>query len=342
MTQCLSHAHGTPSGSGRIRTCPEDFQVREELGFALSGTGEHIWLQVRKRAANTEWVVRRIAAFAGVKLRAISYAGLKDRHALAEQWFSVHLPGKTEPDWSSYQDPSFTVLTHQRHQRKLRRGALAGNVFRIVIRELRDAPGAIREQLDRIAVEGVPNYFGAQRFGHQGGNLIRAEAMFVNRESPPDRHRRGLYLSAARAEIFNRVLSRRVTETTWNRALSGDVMMLEGSHSLFPAALVDHDIHRRIALQDIHPSGPLWGSGRLLSQDRVRTLEEQVAGDYAVFCQGLERAGLQQERRALRLRVTEVGLEVLDKTAVALRFRLPPGSYATAVLRELVNVISAV
>jgi tRNA pseudouridine13 synthase len=332
-------AFGVPPLGGRIRAVPEDFQVFEELGFTATGSGEHVLLRVRKRAVNTEWVARQLGAFAGVPKAAVSYAGLKDRHAVAEQWFSVHLPGRSEPDWSLCGGEDFTVREHHRHARKLRIGALKGNVFRIVIRELQGESGALAERLRRIEQTGVPNYFGAQRFGRDGGNLARAEALFLGTERVRDRHERGLYLSAARAEVFNQVLSRRVAAGCWNQPLAGDVMMLEGNRSVFAVTAVDTAIRQRITDFDIHPTGPLWGAGALLSRDAVLELEQALAAEYPVLCQGLAAAGLKQERRALRVRIQDAALATpADGTAV-LGFRLPAGAYATVVLRELLNVV---
>ncbi len=333
----LNYVAGAPGVSGRIRTAPEDFVVLEELGFTPTGSGEHVFLKVRKRSANTSWVAKRIATFAGVQPRAVSYAGLKDRHALAEQWFSVHLPGRTDPDWSLCREEDFTVLEQCRHSRKLKRGALRGNGFRIVVRDLRGDCGELEERLRRVAGQGVPNYFGEQRFGLDGGNLAHAEALFAGREGVKDRQQRGLYLSAARAHLFNQVLSRRVAAGSWNQLLAGEVMMLEGSHSIFTVTLVDEALRQRVETGDIHPTGFLWGLGELLSGAEVATLEQAVAAAFPLLCQGLEQAGLRQERRALRAPVRNLAWDWLEPHAVALQFRLPAGAYATAVLRELIG-----
>ncbi len=331
----LPFAHGQPAWPGRLRAVPEDFQVREEIPFTLDGAGEHVWLWVRKRGANTEWVARRLAERAGVPSGAVSYAGLKDRHAVTEQWFSVHLPGRAEPDWSANPDPDFTVLNATRHSRKLRRGALSGNAFRITIRELNGDPAELAARFQRIAVTGVPNYFGEQRFGREAGNLERAEAMLRGTLKVSDRHQRGLYLSAARSALFNAVLARRVTDRTWNQPLSGEVLMLDGSHSIFAVDDVDPTIRQRVAALDLHPTGPLWGAGELRSGSPVRELEEQVAATLPVFRDGLAVAGLEQERRALRLVVRDARLEFPEPGAAVVAFKLPAGAYATTVLREL-------
>ncbi len=333
----LPFAHGQPAGSGRLRAVPEDFQVCEEIPFTLDGSGEHVWLWVRKRGANTDWVARRLAERAGVPPGAVSYAGLKDRHAVTEQWFSVHLPGRTEPDWSANPDPDFTVLTTTRHSRKLRRGALSGNAFRIVIRDLDGESAELAVRFQHIAVTGVPNYFGEQRFGREAGNLERAEAMLRGALKVRDRHQRGLYLSAARSALFNAVLARRVANGIWNQPLSGEVLMLDGSHSSFVIDEVDETIRQRVANLDLHPTGPLWGAGELRSGGPVRELEEQVAATLPIFRDGLAAAGLDQERRALRLVARDATLEFLEPRSAVVAFKLPAGAYATTVLRELVE-----
>lgn len=160
----LVFAQGEPVATGHIRQSPEDFRVTEIPLFEPTGEGEHAWLRVRKRGTNTTWVAKQLAQLAGIRERDVSYAGLKDRHAVTEQWFSVHLPGQADPDWSAINNDSMQVLEHARHSRKLRRGALKGNVFRIVIRALAGEPVFSREhltkRLEQIATEGVPNYFG--------------------------------------------------------------------------------------------------------------------------------------------------------------------------------------
>jgi len=333
----LPFAHGQPTLSGRLRAVPEDFQVREEIPFTLEGAGEHVWLWVRKRGANTDWVARRLAERAGVPPGAVSYAGLKDRHAVTEQWFSVHLPGRAEPDWSANPDSEFIVLNAVRHTRKLRRGALSGNAFRITLRDLAGDPDQLAARLNLVAATGVPNYFGEQRFGHEGGNLEQAEAMLRGELKVRDRHQRGLYLSAARSALFNAVLARRVTDGTWNQPLPGEVLMLAGSHSIFAVDEVDETIRQRVAAFDLHPTGPLWGTGILRSGGPVRALEEAVAATLPVFRDGLAAAGLEQERRALRLAVRDATLEFPEPGVAVLAFRLPAGAYATTVLRELIE-----
>lgn len=327
--------HGTPPARGVLRAGIEDFQVEEDLGFEPSGAGEHVLLHVRKRDSNTEWVAKRIVRLAGVAPMAVSYAGLKDRRALTSQWFSVQLPGRSDPDWTALNDDHVQVLAVHRHHRKLRRGALRGNRFTLVVRELEGERNAIEQRLEQIAAEGVPAYFGEQRFGREGGNVARALEMFGGRRVP--RHQRSILLSATRSWLFNQVLAERVRRGDWNRVISGDVAMLDGSHSVFAVESVDAGLRQRCTALDLHPTGPLWGRGDLASTGEVLVLEREVLSEYGALQEGLEAAGLEQQRRALRQRVHGLQWQWLEPSVLRVSFALDKGEYATSVMRELLG-----
>ncbi|MBI5460700.1 MAG: tRNA pseudouridine(13) synthase TruD [Gammaproteobacteria bacterium] len=337
MSADLPHAFGGPAGTGQLRVEPEDFIVRELPICEPDGTGEHVWLWVRKRNANTDWVARQLARFAGVTPREVSYAGLKDRHAVTEQWFSVQLPGKTDPDWTAARIEGVEILRAVRHSRKLKRGALRGNAFEIRIRALRGERAVVDERLQAIVARGMPNYFGEQRFGRDGGNLAAAAAMLRGEGPRLERHVRGLYLSAARSFLFNQVLATRVRDGSWERALPGDALQLDGRRAWFIADAADADIETRLRDFDVHPTGPLWGRGVPATQDAARAFEGACLAQFDDWCAGLERAGLEQDRRALRVRVRELDWTWGDTDALTLRFSLPAGSYATALLREVIE-----
>lgn len=335
MNAPLPQAHGDPVLRARMRATPEDFRVEELDAFQATGSGEHLLLTIEKRAANTAFIAARLAQWAGVPLMAVSYAGLKDRHAVTRQRFSVHLPGRDAPDLSALESSELHVVAGTRHARKLPRGALAGNRFAIVLREIEGDHAAIEERLRAIAAHGVPNYFGEQRFGRFGDNVAQAQAMFAGRRVA--REKRTLLLSAARSDLFNRVLAARVLAGTWNRGLAGEVWMLDGTRSVFGPEPMSAALAQRLEDFDIHPTGPLWGRGMLRSEDEARALEEAILGDddLAALRRGLETAGLNQERRATRLRPQEPAWTWLDPQALELRFSLPPGTYATTLLAEL-------
>lgn len=335
MTEPLPRAHGAPVLAARMRTTAEDFFVEELPGFEASGAGEHLLLEVEKRGMNTAFAAKRIAHWAGVAESAIGYAGMKDRHAVTRQRFSVWLPKKVAPDLDSLQSDDISVLGHGWHARKLPRGALAGNRFVLVLRGVEGQPAAIETRLQSMVDLGVPNYFGEQRFGRNGGNVEQALAMFAGRRVR--REERSMLLSAARSELFNRVLAARVASASWNAALEGEVWMLDGSRSVFGPEPFDDALQARLDAFDIHPSGPLWGKGELRSTQAARATElAALDGDTASRLRpGLESAGLEHERRALRMRPQELAWRWLAEDALELRFTLAPGCYATTVLREL-------
>lgn len=332
-------AFGEPCGSAQLKACAEDFQVDEVLDIPLSGSGEHLWLWVEKRLLNTEEAARRLAKAAGVSLRHISYAGLKDRQALTRQWFSVHLPGKADPQLSAAESDELRILEIQRHSRKLQRGAHSANGFTVRLTDLKADKAALETRLQTIAVQGVPNYFGLQRFGEQGNNLLGAFEYAQRKELPMQRNLRSRLLSTGRSALFNRVLAQRVQSQTWNIAQVGDVLAFTTSRSFFIAGAEECQ-DPRLAQLDVHPTGPLWGEGELVSQEHTQQQELAVAELWPELCAWLERANLQQERRILRLPVRELSWEFLADDCLQVQFILPPGCFATVVLREMVDLLS--
>lgn len=329
-----------PLTAATLRAAPEDFVVEEQMPFVLAGAGEHLWLKVRKRGFNTEQVAKQLARLAGVTRREVGYAGMKDRHAVAVQWFSLYLPGRADPVWGALPD-GLNIVEGTRHTRKLKTGALSGNRFEIVLRNCRGDRAAALRRSAEIGTRGVPNYFGEQRFGHGGANIAEARALFAGEGKRCDRKQSGIYLSAARSFLFNAVLAQRVRAGTWDVAMDGDAMILNGTRSFFVPETVDDTIRRRLAEGDIHPSGPLWGRGELPTHAATRALEQAVVDEHADLARGLERAGLDQERRALRVIPQDLQAEWLDDTSLRLGFDLPAGTYATALLRELAAYTTA-
>lgn len=338
----MPYAFGGPLGSGVIRSTPDDFQVEELLGFEPDGEGEHVLLHLRKRETNTIWLARQIAKLTNIPNRDVSYAGLKDRHAMTSQWFSVRLAGQPEPDWRTLESAQVELLRAERHRRKLRIGTLRGNRFKLLIRELNAEMDGLRQRLHQIQSGGMPNYFGGQRFGHDYGNLDQADALFERRLGRIDRKLRGLLISAARSQLFNEVLAVRIEQGSWNRPQAGDYMKLAGSRSGFPVESVDDVILKRCQEMDIHPSGPLWGRGRPLVSGDVLELEESVLAPYTAWRNGLEHVGLEQERRPLRISFADLSWSFPDKTSLLLKFSLPAGSYATVLLREIIEISSPI
>ncbi len=332
-----SNAYGTPPGKGKIRTIPADFIVKETLAFEPSGSGEHIFLHIQKTGENTEYVARQLARFAHVRQRDVGYAGMKDRHAITMQWFSIWLPKGDEPNWSDFCVEGVTILSVTRHARKLKRGALACNHFELTLREWQGDIDHTLAQLTTIKRHGIPNYYGSQRFGHRGQNIVKALAMFNGEKVP--REQRSIYLSAVRSFLFNTLLAQRIHANNWATGLSGDVFMLDGSRSGFVCDDIDETIRSRLANNELHPTGALYGKGDLRTTGLAHSEEQSLCNTYTTLIQGLIAFGLESDRRALRVNVHDLTWHFDENnTTLLLAFSLPAGSYATAVLREIIEL----
>ncbi len=326
-----------PVATGRLRHQPADFQVNEVLGFTPSGEGEHWFLHIEKIGLNSDEVANRLAKLAGVKLMDVGYSGLKDRHAITRQWFSVYLPGKPSPDWLSISDDELSIIEVTQHNKKLRRGVHKANLFAITLREFEGDFAELQSRFEQVATKGFANYFGEQRFGHGGRNIDRALALFEKRLRKVSRAKKSIYLSAARSWLFNCVLSERICQERWDQLQSGDVVMLHGSHSIFTIEEVDEVLQQRLSEGDIHLTGPMWGKGSSKLGEEVQAWENACIASEPPLASGLEAAGMKMERRPLRVLPQAMAITQLDERSVQLKFELPTGSYATSLLRELVN-----
>jgi len=335
----LAFAHGKPKTKGRLKVLNTDFRVDEIMPIQMTGEGEHLWLKIEKDGSNTDWVAQQLAKFAGVKSMAVSYAGMKDRHAVTTQWFSLHLPGMDDPDFSDLQTDEFRILQQIRHNRKLKRGASSGNRFQIRITHLEGNIESLEEKLQIIKKEGVPNYFGEQRFGREMGNLTKAEKMFNREIKKLKKQHRGLYLSSARSWIFNQILSIRIQQDNWLSPMPGEVYMLNAKSACFTGQHQENseEIRRRLLDKEINLTASLWGEGESLAMHDVLELEKLVAAEYKHLAEGLELARLKQERRSLRLVPEKLNWEINDD-ALNIMFELPTGAFATMVLRECIEV----
>ena len=337
MTPAQPRAYGEAVLTARFRVAPEDFFVDEMPAFEPAGQGEHLLLSIEKRGMNTAFAAKRIAAWAGIPEMGIGYAGMKDRHAVTRQRVSVHLPKRVAPDLATLQSDDLRILESHWHNRKLPRGALAGNRFVLLLRDVQGDRAAIETRLAKIRDHGLPNYFGEQRFGREGDNVDAARRMFAG-QRVNKREQRSIYLSAARSEVFNAVLGARIEAGNWNTGAEGEVWMLDGTHSVFGPEPISPELQQRAERQDIHPTGPMWGQGELRSSGVVRAVEETATAPFADLRAGLEKAELKQERRALRVRVANLCWQWPEEAVLRLDFALAPGTYATGLLAELGDV----
>ncbi len=343
--------------SAKLKSQAEDFIVEENISIDFSNEGEHCWLYVKKRGCNTDWVAQQLAKFCGVKQMAVSYAGLKDRHAVTSQWFSVQLPGLPTPDWSSFESvfastnasdssaESIEILECYRHNKKLQRGALKSNRFEITLRELSDTSDAtftlLKQRCERISTGGIPNYFGLQRFGRNHNNLDQAIKLFANPRFRISRQKRSMYYSAARSWLFNLILSERIKRNVWDKRLPGDVFMLAGKSACFKDELSEQSsdadkagINERLQCNEIHPTAPLWGDGDVMVESDAADFERRIIDQIPAYRDGLVSARIQSRRRACRVLPAQLDCQRQGEDFVV-SFSLPSGSYATMVLAEI-------
>lgn len=327
-----------------FKTFPQDFVVIETLSFELTGEGEHLYLYVEKVGQNTAWVARQLADWANISVKDVSYAGLKDRHAVTQQWFSLWLPGKSDPELPLELE-GVKILSSIRHQAKLQRGALKTNHFEICLRKIetqKDNQPICSEQMDQIdhrlktiASQGVPNYFGDQRFGRDGGNVAEALKSLSNRRLKRDK--KSILTSSLRSFLFNHLLAHRINNDTWLCPQTGEPMMLEGSRSWFIAG-ADEDLGPRLKEWDCHPSGMLWGD--LNSKDKEQPYliaEREFLSGWPKITEALDRQRLKAARRSLRMRPDNLVWRWQDRDLIV-EFDLPAGQYATTFLDELIEL----
>ncbi|MGC9493667.1 tRNA pseudouridine(13) synthase TruD [Vibrio genomosp. F10] len=338
MSDVLSqfhYLHGKPSAKAKLKAKAEDFKVSEDLGYEFTGSGEHLMIRIRKTGENTSFVANELAKACQVKSKDISWAGLKDRHAVTEQWLSVHLPTGETPDFSAFlaQYPSIEILDTQRHNKKLRPGDLAGNDFEITLSDVTNVEQVI-ERIEKIEKLGVPNYFGSQRFGHQGNNLEEARRWGRDNVRTRNQNQRSLYLSSARSWIFNKIVSARIEQGVFDTLLVGDVV--SGSES----GLVTEDniasLQQALSRKDIQITAAMAGDNELPTKGKAQELELPNLDSEPDLMALIRGNRMRHDRRAVLLQPKNFTW-THNENSVTLTFSLDSGSFATSIVRELVE-----
>ena len=323
-----------PKQTALLKAECADFVVKEQLGYDMSGDGEFVAVKVRKTDCNTLFVGEQLAKFTGISARNMSYAGLKDRKAVTEQWFSLQMPGQPTPDFNQFSLEGVEILDVTRHQRKIRIGSLQGNHFEILLRNTEETD-ELKVRLDFLAKNGFPNYFTEQRFGRDGNNLTQALRWANGEIKVKDRNKRSFYLSAARSEMFNLIVSKRMELNLAQQILVGDVLQLNGSHSWF---VVDESedlaqLQQRLAQQDVLLTAPLIGEEEKSAVD----FEHEIFAQHQALFALMRQERMKAARRPILMQPQQFQWQ-FEPNGLRLQFDLPAGSYATALIRELVNV----
>ena len=323
-----------PKQTALLKAECADFVVKEQLGYDMSGDGEFVAVKVRKTDCNTLFVGEQLAKFAGISARNMSYAGLKDRKAVTEQWFSLQMPGQPTPDFSQFSLDGVEILDVTRHQRKIRIGSLQGNHFEILLRNAEETD-ELKERLDFLAKNGFPNYFTEQRFGRDGNNLTQALRWANGEIKVKDRNKRSFYLSTARSEVFNLIVAKRIELGLAQQVLNGDVLQLNGSHSWFVADESEDltQLQQRLIQQDILLTAPLIGEEDKSAVD----FENEIFAQHQALFDLMRQERMKAARRPILMQPQQFQWQ-FEPNGLRLKFYLPAGSYATALARELVNI----
>lgn len=339
--------------SATFKNTPADFVVTEILPFAddLTGKGEHLWLYLEKTGLNTAHLATLLAKWANIAPKNVGFSGIKDRHAITRQWFSLYVSNNA-PDLATFDgffaeqladNEHLVLLKHSFHQKKLNRGTHKANHFKITLKDVVfDNQDACQTALETLKTQGFPNFFGNQRFGHNGANLDKAHALFAkakklgNKFKPKAKD--SLIISSARSHLFNEILAQRVADGTWRTGVDGDVFNLDGTGSLFESPL-DETLIARLDSGDVHPTAPLYGKGGKQASKHALDLEQKILNrpDLRPLVDGLDNLTTGQ-RRALRAIPKELHY-AFDGDVLTLEFTLPTGSFATSLLDGLVETL---
>lgn len=335
----LPYLYGKPVASAKLKAKPEHFVVKEDLGFEFTGEGEHLMVKIRKSGENTSFVANELARFCGVKSKDIGWAGLKDRHAVTEQWLSIHLPKSDAPDFSQFEAmyPTVQVLETSRHNKKLRPGDLQGNYFELTLSEVTDI-AALEKRLEQVLESGVPNYFGAQRFGRDGHNVEEARRWGRENVRTRNQNKRSLYLSSARSWIFNLIVGKRIESGCFYQPVAGDILELN-------AEQVTVNESNLVALNESVLSGEavitaaLAGDNALPTELKAEELEQQILDSEPDLMALIRGNRMRHDRRDILLKPEDLSYSTTEDE-VTLKFSLCSGSFATSIVRELVNEIA--
>jgi len=344
MSDVLSDLHfycGKPVAKAKIKAKPEHFIVRENIGFDFSGEGEHLLINIRKRGENTTFVANELAKACGVKSKDVSWAGLKDRHAITEQWLSVYLPTGKTPDFSDFLEkyPQIQILDVIRHYKKLRPGDSVGNSFEIMLTEVSDTE-AVLERLNYIQSVGVPNYFGSQRFGNNGNNLSEARRWGRENVRTRNQNKRSMYLSTARSWIFNHIVSKRIDMECFDHFISGDIALLDGKPVLVKSDNIE-DWNNKLTQKLTQITSALAGDNELPTECDALELEQPILDAEPDLMKLIQGNRMRHDRRSIVLYPQELHWESSDDQ-ISITFSLDTGSFATSLLRELVEEIPVV
>jgi tRNA pseudouridine13 synthase len=326
---------------GEIKADPAHFVVEEIPLYEPAGGGEHVYVRITREGWNTRDLQKALATLFGLRPAAVGAAGLKDKHARVTQTFSITLPDvsiSTDGVARKIEEAlPVKVIWAMRHRNKLRKGHLLGNRFRIVVRHP-DPEGALpqaRVIAEALREQGLPNYYGGQRFGHGGGNIERGREILMGTRRERDRWLKRFLLSACQAHLFNEWLAERIQRGWFTEILEGDIAKVIETGGIFEVEDVDAE-RARFERREITYTGPIYGEKMRWAQGVPGELERSILEHEGISEEVLHSAKLPGSRRPARLFLKDLDIEVCPE-GLRFSFELPKGAYATTVLREFLK-----
>lgn len=327
-----------PGIGGALRSQDDDFAVDEELPYAASGAGDHVFVRIEKRGLTTPMAAQRLARALNVRERDIGIAGMKDRRAVTRQWMSLPPPVTPEQVLALPVDPELSILEARRHNHKLRTGHVRANRFALRVRGVTaDAEARARAILDALArAPGAPNWYGEQRFGRDGDNAARGRALVTGeRALGRDRRLDRLMVSALQSQLFNEWLTARLQDGLYRTVIAGDVL-----HKLGGGMFTSEDWttdHARLLAGELVVTGPMFGEHMRPAAAAAAARETAILARHELGDFSRVRAIAEGTRRDATIEVRDVAVVTVDASTLEVAFTLPGGAYATTVMREVMK-----
>jgi tRNA pseudouridine13 synthase len=324
-----------PGCGGQLKETPSHFVVEEIPLYEPCGQGGHLYVLLTREGWNTRDVAEALAGLYSMPVREVGYAGMKDRHARCTQAFSLPQLAPADAERIAQELP-FQVHWARQHTNKLKTGHLLGNRFRIRVSQLStpvDEALARAQAIARaIAQRGIPNFYGAQRFGLEGRNVEKGRQALLNPQPRGDRWLRKLMISAYQAYLFNAYLVRRIDLGLFQQLLPGDIAKKSDTGGMFEVQDAQAE-QPRYARGEIHFTGPMYGAKMWAAGGQAGQLEAAVLDEAGLTQDHFRQAAVAGTRRPARIWLPTIEIASGDDT-LSLAFALPKGSFATVVLRE--------
>ena len=305
----------------------KDFVVDELPLGEFKGKGNHLILQIKKVEYTTWDMIAVFAEFLNLPAQKIGYAGLKDKHATTTQYISVD--AKYEKSLKKFHNKNIKILSMTLHDKSIRMGDLKGNRFTINLQEVTNIEaGQIEKIARKTAKNGLPNYFGYQRFGRDNDSINQAKEMIAGDLHIADSKIKNFLISIYQSEFFNEWLRERVVKSREDNEgkfilLDGDIYITNKGKLTTPKIMPTKDFTN----QKLTPTGLLCGRDVFRARDEARQIEEKYDDEF------LQEKGY---RRTALIYPEDIKCEYINKeTTLQMSFSLPKGSYATVFIESI-------